>query len=115
MEEKRYYTRYKVNFPVIGADERGVKFNLETLDISAEGARFKAYEPLNLHKGERLYFLIKGKHKIKVKGEIRWIKKNQRETEFGVQFVDVDMATREVLSSLISDYALSSLLDSYLK
>ncbi len=114
MQDKRYYTRYKVKFDAIGANELGIKFHLEVLDISAEGARFKAYQSLNLHKGERLQFVIKGKVKLKVKGEIRWIKENAYETEFGVQFVDMDMATREAISSLISDYALSTLLDSYL-
>ncbi|RKX57412.1 MAG: hypothetical protein DRP29_08490 [Thermodesulfobacteriota bacterium] len=111
--DKRYYTRYRVRLDGIIAHEKGLNFPVEILDISAEGARLKTDVIAPIHVGDRIYLLIKWKSKIKVKAEIRWMKKKENFLEFGVRFIEMDMAVREALSGLISDYALSSLLDIY--
>lgn len=41
------------------------------------------------------------------------MKKKENFLEFGVRFIEMDMTVRKALSGLISNYALSSLLDIY--
>ena len=42
-----------------------------------------------------------------------WVKNEKFHTEFGIMFTEMDMANREALSSLISEFALASLSDLY--
>ncbi len=111
--DKRYYTRYQVRLDGLVAHQDGFNFPVEILDISAEGARLKSETYIPIKKGDIIHLLIKWETKIKVKGEVRWVKEDKFSIEFGVQFKDIDMQTREALSGLISEHALTSLLDTY--
>ncbi|MCX8041082.1 MAG: PilZ domain-containing protein [Thermodesulfobacteriaceae bacterium] len=114
-EDKRFYSRYKINLESRASLPLGINFNLEVLDISVEGAKLRADRDLSIQKGDIVFLLIKAPKKLKVKGEVRWTRKEGRGVEFGVKFVEVDMAIRETLASIISEYALSSLSDEYFK
>jgi len=111
--DKRYYTRYQVRFDGWVAHEKGFNFPVEILDISIEGARLKSETYIPIKKGDIIYLLIKWKMKIKVRGGVKWIKEDRFFIEFGVQFKNIDMQTREAISGLISEHALTSLLDTY--
>ncbi len=111
--DKRYYTRYKTCLKGRVATEEGYTFPVEVLDISAEGARFKIDSRFPLKRGDIINVVIKWKSPIKGKAEIRWIKSEKFHTEFGVRFVEMDVVNREALSSLVSEFALSSLSDLY--
>ncbi len=111
--DKRYYTRYEVWLPRKVAEEKGIVVPVEISDISIEGARVKTDEPLPISVGSIVYLLVKWKISIKVKGEVRWLKKEGPFLEFGIKFLEVDMSTRQALAALISDYALSNLSEVY--
>jgi len=111
--DKRYYTRYKIRLEGRVATEKGGTFPVEIVDISAEGARLKTDSQVNLNKGDIINLVIKWKSSIKAKAEIRWVKSEKFHTEFGIMFIEMNMANREALSSLISEFALTSLSDLY--
>jgi len=111
--DKRYYTRYKVSLKGRVATEKGFSFPVEVLDVSTEGARLRTDSKISLVEDESVNIVIKWKVSIKAKAEVRWIKKDKFFTEFGVRFTEMDMANREVLSSLVSEFALTSLSDLY--
>ncbi len=113
--DRRYYTRYEVQLSGKAADERGVAASVEVPDISIEGARVRTDDPLPISVGSIIYLLIKWKVNIKLKGEVRWLKKDGPFLEFGIKFLDIDMDTRQTLSGLISEQALSNLSAPYLK
>jgi len=111
--DKRYYTRYKTYLEGRVATDKGYIFPVGVLDISAEGARLRTDSQLPLKEGDIVSIVIKWKSPIKAKAEVRWIKNEEFHVEFGIRFTEMDMANREVLSSLISEFALSSLSDMY--
>ncbi len=111
--DKRYYTRYEVLLDGKIGFEEGLVFLVEILDISAEGARVKNENTYPVAQGEVLYLLIKAKKPIKVKAEVRWVKEDENRYIFGVKFIELDIATQEAISDLISEYGLSSLMDIY--
>ncbi len=113
--DKRYYTRYTIKLKGKVAHEKGFTFAVEIEDLSIEGARLRTYDYVPIERGEYIYLVIKWESSIKVKGEIRWIKKGKPFIEFGVKFVEMSMEDRETLSSLISQYALTNLTDVYAK
>lgn len=109
--DKRIYSRYKTNLKGKVALSKGSAFSVEIIDISIEGARLKCDSPILISEGEIIYLLIKWDKPIKLQAEIKWIKKEKLNTEFGVKFTQMDMANRETLASLVSEYALSSLIN----
>ena len=111
--DKRYYTRYRTKLEGKVALEKGFTFPVEILDISAEGARLRTDSQVPLFQGDIINIVIKWKSSIKAKGEIKWVKEERPYIEFGIRFIEMDMANREALSSLISEYALSALSDLY--
>jgi len=111
--DRRYYTRYKTSLKGRVATEKGFSFSVEVLDISAEGARLRTDSKISLVENEIVNIVIKWKVSIKAKAEVRWIKNDKFFTEFGIRFTEMDIANREALSSLVSEYALSSLSDLY--
>jgi len=113
--DKRYYTRYSIKLKGKVAHEKGFTFEVEIQDLSIEGARLKTYDYVPIEKGDYIYLVIKWKSSIKVKAEVRWVKKEKLAVEFGVKFVEVSMEDRETLSSLISQHALTNLTDVYVK
>lgn len=116
VEDRRFYSRYRVNLESRASLPSGTNFNnLEVLDISIEGAKLRADYDLPIQKGDIVFLLIKAPKNLKVKGEVRWTRKEGRGVEFGVKFIEVNMAIRETLASIISEYALSSLSDEYFK
>lgn len=115
IKDKRYYTRYRIRLEGKVATEKGMVFPVEVIDISIEGARLKTDKEVWLNEGDIIYLAIKWKASIKAKAEIRWIKQEKFNTEFGVRFLEMSIKDRETLSSLISEYALSSLLDTYFR
>lgn len=112
-QEKRYYTRYNLRCDCIVAFESGIKTHAEILDISAEGARLKIDTNFFINVGDIVYLNVKSKYKIKIKAQVRWVRKN-RFTEFGLKFLEMSMQDRESLSQLISEMALSTLSEIYL-
>jgi len=113
--EKRYYTRYPIICDAIAAFETGINLQCEIRDLSAEGARLRTYSKPYIKEGDILYLNIKSKYRIKVKAQVRWVKEFDRFIEFGVKFIEIPIQDRESLSQLISEFALSTLSDSYLK
>ena len=111
--DKRYYTRYRTKLEGKVALEKGFAFPVEVLDISAEGAKLRTDSQIPLFQGDIIDIVIKWKSSIKAKGEIRWVKEDRPYIEFGIIFIEMDMANREALSSLISEFALSALSDLY--
>lgn len=115
IKDKRYYTRYRIRLEGKVATEKGSAFPIDVLDLSIEGARLKTDKEVWLTEGDIVYLVIKWKVPIKAKAEVRWIKQEKFNTEFGVRFFEMSIKDRETLSSLISEYALSSLLDTYFR
>ena len=111
--DKRYYTRYRAKLEGKVALEKGFAFPVEVLDISAEGARLRTDSQVPLFQGDIINIVIKWKSPIKAKGEIRWVKEERPYIEFGIKFVEMDMVNKEALSSLVSEFALSTLTDLY--
>lgn len=112
--DKRYYTRYHISADCIIGLERGITYPAEVLDLSAEGAKLRTYQEVDLRVGDYINIVVKAKHKFKAKAEIRWITKDSLATTFGVKFVEMSMQDKEVLSELLSEIALSGLSDYYL-
>ncbi len=112
--EKRYYTRYSVNADCIVGFETGYVFEAEIKDLSAEGAKIRTLHEVSLKVGDIIYLNIKGKYKLKLKAEIRWINKVDIYTYMGLKFIDVNIEEKQTLSQLLSELALSDLSDIYL-
>lgn len=112
-QEKRYYTRYSLRCDCILAYESGVKFYAEILDISAEGAKLRIDTEVFINPGDIVYLNIKSKYKIKIRAQVRWVKRDKF-TEVGLKFIEMSMQDRESLSQLISEIALANLSDIYL-
>ncbi len=115
MNEKRYYTRYPIICDAIAAFESGINFPAEIRDISIEGSRLRIYGTPFIKDGDIIYLNIKCKYKIKLKAQVRWVKNSEKWVEFGVKFIEMSMQDQETLSKLISEFALTSLSDIYLK
>ncbi|QER42034.1 PilZ domain-containing protein [Thermodesulfobacterium sp. TA1] len=113
--DKRYYTRYKIKLEGKIGTERGQVFPVEILDLSIEGARLKTDRDIPIEEGDIINLVIKWKSTIKCKAEVRWIKRERFNTDFGIKFIEISMKDRETLSSLISEHALTNLLDTYLR
>jgi len=111
--DRRYYTRYKTSLKGKKKKKKGFSFSVEVLDISAEGARLRTDSKISLVENEIVNIVIKWKVSIKAKAEVRWIKNDKFFIFFGIRFTEMDIANREALSSLVSEYALSSLSDLY--
>lgn len=111
--DKRYYTRYKIRLEGRIAGEKGYAFSVEVLDVSAEGARLKTFSQVPFVEEDKVNLVIKWKTSIKAGAEVSWIKNESLFTEFGIRFTEIDMANRQTLSSLISEFALASLHDVY--
>ncbi len=112
-KDKRYYTRYRIILEGRVFHEKGFILQVEVLDINIEGVRLRTDSVIPLLEEDKVDVVIKWKSPIKVKGEIKWIKENKPYIEFGVKFTEMDMANREALASLVSEYALSSLMNSH--
>jgi len=115
INDKRYYSRYKVLLPGRVGDAKGIVVDVEIIDISIGGARVRIDQIIPISVGDVIYLLIKWKRSIKVKGVIKWINKKNNFLEFGIQFVGVPMDAVQDLSDLISEFALSKLTDEYAK
>ncbi len=113
--EKRYYTRYPILCDAIVALESGINFSTEIRDISVEGARIRIYGCPFIKEGDIVYLNMKCKYRIKLKAQVRWVKNFEKWVEFGVKFIDMSTQDQETLSKLVSEFALSSLSDIYLK
>ncbi len=113
LKDKRYYSRYNVKLQGKVASEKGFTFPVDILDISAEGARLKTDNLVPINIGDIINLVIKWKGPIKTRAEVRWIKSKRPFLEFGVKFIEMNMSDREALSSLLSEIALTSLLDHY--
>ena len=112
-QERRYYTRYSLRCDCILAYESGIKFNAEILDISAEGAKIRIDTEIFINPGDIVYLSIKCKYKIKIKAQVRWVKKDKF-TEVGLKFIEMSMQDRESLSQLISEIAMANISEIYL-
>ncbi len=115
MIDKRFYTRYPVICDAIVSFESGLNYPAEIRDLSAEGAKLRIYGKPFIKEGDHFYLSIKGKYKIKLKAEVRWINNFEKWVEFGAKFVEISMKDQESLSKLLSEFALSSLNEIYLK
>ena len=113
INDKRYYSRYKVLLPGRVGDVKGIVVDVEIIDISIGGARVRIDQIIPISVGDVIYLLIKWKRSIKVKGVIKWINKKNNFLELGIQFVGVPMDAVQDLSDLISEFALSKLTDEY--
>lgn len=111
--ERRYYTRYILRCDCIVAYESGIKFNAEILDISAEGAKLRIDTEVFINPGDIVYLNIKCKYKLKIRAQVRWVKKD-KVTEVGLKFIEMSMQDRESLAQLISEIALANISDIYL-
>lgn len=87
--EKRYYTRYPFFAECIIGLEKGITFSAEILDLSAEGAKLRTLQEVDLKVGDYIYLSVKSKHKFKGKAEVRWLAKDNIFTIFGVKFVEL--------------------------
>ncbi|MGB9761563.1 MAG: PilZ domain-containing protein [Caldimicrobium thiodismutans] len=115
MIDKRYYTRYPLICDALVALESGLTFSAEIRDLSIEGARLRIYGNPFIKEGDIIFLNIKCKYKIKLKAQVRWIKNSDKWIEFGVKFLEISMQDQETLSQLLSEYALTTISDVYLK
>lgn len=113
--DKRFYSRYPVVIEAIGAHEKGFTVKGELLDLSIEGAKLRIDGVYPLKEGDYLYLAIKGDIKLKIKCRIMWLKIEMGKTIMGLKFENLDLKASQSLSSLLSDLALSSLSDRYLR
>ncbi len=112
-KDKRFYTRYKIILEGRVFHEKGFILQVEVLDINLEGARLRTNSVFPLLEEDKVDLVIKWKSSIKLKGEIKWVKEDKPYIELGVKFTEIDMSNREALASLITECALSSLMNSY--
>jgi c-di-GMP-binding flagellar brake protein YcgR len=115
MIDRRRYLRYKIRLKGKAATSSGHSFPVEILDISIEGAKFKTDRDFPIRKKENIYLVIKWNYPIKAKSEIKWVKKENFNTYFGVQFVKMSNEDKEIFISNIADYASSNISDIYFR
>lgn len=113
--DKRFYTRYPVFIQSMAAHEKGYNFHGELVDISIEGAKLKAEGIHPIKEGDIILLVIKAEKSLKLKGEVKWIKSDRGNLLIGLQFRDLDFQTTQALSAILSELALSSLSDKYLR
>ena len=115
MQNKRFYTRYRINTDTRIGTLDGKVYKGELVDLSAEGARLRLYDIPELNQGDIVYLLIKFKtYNFKTKAEVRWIKVDKL-TEIGLKFKEMTIADRQVLSEILTEIAMASLEDSFLR
>jgi c-di-GMP-binding flagellar brake protein YcgR len=115
MQNKRFYTRYRINADTRIGTLDGKVYKGELVDLSAEGARVRLYDIPELNQGDIVYLLIKFKtYNFKAKAEVRWIKAD-KVTEIGLKFAEMTIADRQVLSEILTEIAMASLEDSFLR
>jgi len=115
MQNKRFYTRYRINADTRIGTLDGKVYKGELLDHSAEGAKLRLYDIPELNQGDIVYLLIKFKtYNFKAKAEIRWVKADKF-MEIGLKFVEMTIADRQVLSEILTEIAMASLEDSFLR
>ncbi len=59
MQNKRFYTRYRVDADVRIGTKSGVTYKAELVDLSTEGAKVRLYDVPDLHQGEEVYLRIR--------------------------------------------------------
>jgi len=115
MQNKRFYTRYRIDADTRIGTLDGKVYKGELVDLSSEGARVTLYDIPELNQGDIVYLLIKFKaHNFKAKAEIRWIKADKL-IEMGLKFTEMTIENRQVLSEIISEIAMASLEDTLLR
>jgi c-di-GMP-binding flagellar brake protein YcgR len=115
MQNKRFYTRYRINADTRIGTLDGKIYKGDLVDLSAEGARLRLYDIPELNQGDIVYLLIKFKDvNFKTKAEVRWIKADKL-TEIGLTFKEMTIADRQVLSEILTEIAMASLEDSFLR
>jgi c-di-GMP-binding flagellar brake protein YcgR len=115
MENKRFYTRYRIDADTRIGTLDGKIYKGELVDLSAEGARVRLYDIPELNQGDIVYLIIKFKtYNFKAKAEIRWIKADKF-MEIGLKFIEMTIADRQVLSEILTEIAMAILEDSFLR
>jgi c-di-GMP-binding flagellar brake protein YcgR len=115
MQNKRFCTRYRVNADTRIGTLDGKVYKGELVDLSAEGAKVRLYDIPELNQGDIVYLLIKFKtYNFKAKAEVRWVKVDKF-MEIGLKFTEMTIANRQVLSEILSEIAMPSLEDSFLR
>jgi len=117
MQNKRFYTRYRINADTRIGTLDGKVYKGELVDLSAEGARVRLYDIPELNQGDIVYLLIKFKtynFKAKAKAEVRWVKADKF-MEMGLKFIEMTIADRQVLSEILTEIAMASLEDIFLR
>ncbi|OAQ20777.1 hypothetical protein TDIS_1066 [Thermosulfurimonas dismutans] len=87
---------------------------VELLDLSAAGARVRG-NLYRIKEGDEIYLSIAFKPPIKAKGIIRWCKKTEEGLEAGIEFTYMDFKTQQHLQAFLSQIALASMSDAYLR
>ncbi len=100
--ERRSGAGHRVHFEAlvaVGGLEGGAGFEAESVDVSADGMRFRtAYLPVV---GDKLVCRFDGLDgEVIVEGEVIWATEQQKGGEFAVRFVDLDDETKEMLKQL---------------
>jgi c-di-GMP-binding flagellar brake protein YcgR len=115
MENKRFYTRYRIDADTRIGTLDGKIYKGDLVDISAEGARVRLSDIPELNQGDIVYLLIKFKtYNFKAKAEIRWIK-TDKFMEIGLKFIEMTIADRQALSEILTEIAMANLEDSFLR
>jgi c-di-GMP-binding flagellar brake protein YcgR len=115
VQNRRFYTRYRINADTRIGTIDGKVYKGELVDLSAEGARVRLYDIPELNQGDEVYLLIKFKYvNFKTKAEIRWIKADKL-MEMGLKFTEMTIANRQVLSQILTEIAMASLEESFLR
>ena len=115
MQNKRFYTRYRIDADTRIGTLDGKVYKGELVDLSTEGARLRLYDIPELNQGDIVYLLIKFKtYNFKTKAEVRWIKAD-KVMEIGLKFVEMTIADRQVLSEILTEIAMASFEDSFLR
>jgi len=115
MLDRRQYTRYKTYLKGKAATVKGYSFPVEILDLSIEGAKLKTDKDIPVENGEIIYLAIQWKSSIKAETEVRWIKQEKFNTQFGVKFIKMPIEDKEAFRTYISDYALTQTSDVYFR
>ena len=113
MAERRWFNRYKIKASGALAG-KAYMCKVEILDLSASGARIRG-DLDRIKTDEEIYLSIAFKPPIKVKGVIRWRKKTEKGIEAGIKFTQMDFKTQQHLQSFLSQIALASMGDAYLR
>ena len=100
--ERRSTAGHRVHFEAlvaVGGLEGGAGFEAESVDVSADGMRFRtAYLPVV---GDKLVCRFDGLDgEVIVEGEVIWATEQQKGGEFAVRFLGLDDETREMLKQL---------------